>query len=73
MVEQGVRALAGQVRDELAGPITVTTQRPDAAQTSSPLELLLGDDLQFIRINSTVAGAGVGLALPAALARTCPP
>ncbi len=46
----------------------------DAAQTSSPLELLPGRDLQFIRINGTVAGAGTGLALHAiALALTCPP
>jgi uncharacterized membrane-anchored protein YjiN (DUF445 family) len=74
MVERGVRARAGQFRDELAGPITVTTQRRDAAQTSSPLELLPGNDPQFIRINSTVAGAGAGLALHAiALALTCPP
>jgi uncharacterized membrane-anchored protein YjiN (DUF445 family) len=38
---------------------------PDAAETSSQLELLLGRDLQFIRINGTVVGAGMGLALHA--------
>ena len=32
---------------------------------SSQLELLLGRDLQFIHINGTVVGAGVGLALHA--------
>ena len=33
--------------------------------TSIQLELLLGRDLQYIRINGTVVGAGVGLALHA--------
>jgi uncharacterized membrane-anchored protein YjiN (DUF445 family) len=65
MVESGARALADQFHDELAGLVTGTIQRWDAAQTSSQLELLLGPDLQFIRINGTVVGAGVGLALHA--------
>jgi uncharacterized membrane-anchored protein YjiN (DUF445 family) len=65
VVESGTRALADQFHDELAGLVTGTIQRWDAAQTSSQLELLLGRDLQFIRINGTVVGAGVGLALHA--------
>jgi len=65
VVESGTRALADQFRDELAGLVTGTIQRWDAAQTSSQLELLLGHDLQYIRINGTVVGAGVGLALHA--------
>jgi uncharacterized membrane-anchored protein YjiN (DUF445 family) len=65
MVESGARALADQFHDELAGLVTGTIQRWDAAQTSTQLELLLGRDLQFIRINGTVVGAGVGLALHA--------
>lgn len=65
VVESGARGLAGQFHDELAGLVTGTIQRWDAAQTSSQLELLLGRDLQFIRINGTVVGAGVGLALHA--------
>jgi uncharacterized membrane-anchored protein YjiN (DUF445 family) len=65
MVESGARALAEQFHDELAGLITGTIERWDAAETSSQLELLLGRDLQFIRINGTVVGAGVGLALHA--------
>ena len=74
MAEQGVRVLADQFRDEIAGLVTVTIRRWDAAPTSSPLELLLGRDLQFIRINGTVAGTGAGLALhPGAMALTCTP
>ena len=40
-------------------------ERWDAAETSNQLELLLGRDLQYIRINGTVVGAGVGLILHA--------
>jgi uncharacterized membrane-anchored protein YjiN (DUF445 family) len=65
MVESGARALADQFHDEFAGLVTGTIQRWDAEQTSNQLELLLGRDLQFIRINGTVVGAGVGLALHA--------
>ena len=65
MVESGARALADQFHDELAGLVTGTIERWDAAETSSQLELLLGRDLQYIRINGTVVGAGVGLALHA--------
>jgi uncharacterized membrane-anchored protein YjiN (DUF445 family) len=65
LIESGARALADQFHDEFAGLVTGTIQRWDAEQTSSQLELLLGHDLQFIRINGTVVGAGVGLALHA--------
>jgi uncharacterized membrane-anchored protein YjiN (DUF445 family) len=65
VIESGARALADQFHDELADLVTGTIERWDAAETSSQLELLLGPDLQYIRINGTVVGAGVGLALHA--------
>jgi uncharacterized membrane-anchored protein YjiN (DUF445 family) len=65
VVESGARALADQFHDELAGLVIGTIERWDAPETSSQLELLLGRDLQFIRINGTVVGASVGLALHA--------
>jgi uncharacterized membrane-anchored protein YjiN (DUF445 family) len=65
VIESGARALADQFHDELAGLVTGTIERWDAAETSSQLELLLGRDLQYIRINGTVVGAAVGLALHA--------
>jgi uncharacterized membrane-anchored protein YjiN (DUF445 family) len=65
VVESGARALADQFHDELAGLVTGTIQRWNAAETANQLELLLGRDLQFIRINGTVVGAGVGLGLHA--------
>jgi uncharacterized membrane-anchored protein YjiN (DUF445 family) len=65
MLESGARAVAEQYHDELAGLVTGTIERWDARETSSQLELLLGRDLQFIRINGTVVGALVGLVLHA--------
>jgi uncharacterized membrane-anchored protein YjiN (DUF445 family) len=65
VVESAARSLAGQFHDELADLVTGTIKRWDAMETSTQLELLLGRDLQFIRINGTVVGAGVGLALHA--------
>ncbi len=65
VAESGARALAEQFHDELAGLVTGTIERWDAAETSNQLELLLGRDLQFIRINGTVVGAAIGLALHA--------
>jgi uncharacterized membrane-anchored protein YjiN (DUF445 family) len=65
MIESGVRALVDHFHDDLAGLVTGTIGRWDAAETSSQLELLLGRDLQYIRINGTVVGAGVGLILHA--------
>jgi uncharacterized membrane-anchored protein YjiN (DUF445 family) len=65
MLESGARALADQFHDELADLVTGTIERWDAAETSNQLELLLGHDLQYIRINGTVVGAGVGLILHA--------
>jgi uncharacterized membrane-anchored protein YjiN (DUF445 family) len=64
-LESGARALADQFHDELAGLVTGTIERWNAAETSTQLELLFGHDLQYIRINGTVVGAGVGLALHA--------
>jgi uncharacterized membrane-anchored protein YjiN (DUF445 family) len=45
---------------ELADLVTGTMARWDADETSDRLELLLGRDLQFIRINGTVVGALAG-------------
>jgi uncharacterized membrane-anchored protein YjiN (DUF445 family) len=41
--------------------ITDTVQRWDAAETARKVELQVGRDLQFIRINGTVVGALAGL------------
>ncbi|HZQ87659.1 MAG TPA: DUF445 domain-containing protein [Acidimicrobiales bacterium] len=64
-VESTARALAEQFRDEAAALVTTTVERWDASETATQLELLLGRDLQFIRINGTLVGAVVGVGLHA--------
>jgi uncharacterized membrane-anchored protein YjiN (DUF445 family) len=49
----------GEIVELVAGTIS----RWDAHETADRLELLLGPDLQYIRINGTVVGALAGLAL----------
>jgi uncharacterized membrane-anchored protein YjiN (DUF445 family) len=50
-------------RSDIAGVITETVARWDAEETSQKIELQVGKDLQFIRINGTVVGALAGLAI----------
>ena len=48
---------------DIAGVITETVERWDAQETSEKIELQVGKDLQFIRINGTVVGSLAGLAI----------
>ncbi|GHE98409.1 membrane protein [Amycolatopsis deserti] len=48
---------------EITTIITDTVERWDAEETSRKVELQVGRDLQFIRINGTVVGALAGLAI----------
>jgi uncharacterized membrane-anchored protein YjiN (DUF445 family) len=50
---------------EIAGLVSGTIARWDGDETSRRLELLLGPDLQYIRINGTVVGGLAGLGLHA--------
>ncbi len=54
-----------QARGEVAQLIATTVAQWDADATSSKIELQIGRDLQFIRINGTVVGGLVGLLLHA--------
>ncbi|MCU1659172.1 MAG: uncharacterized protein JWO57_3828 [Pseudonocardiales bacterium] len=56
-----VRHVITNYADDLAGVISATVERWDTAETSRRLELQVGRDLQFIRINGTVVGALAGL------------
>jgi uncharacterized membrane-anchored protein YjiN (DUF445 family) len=62
-VEQAVHYVAVHFDGEIAALVSSTIDRWDAAETSQRLELLLGPDLQFIRINGTVVGGAAGLGL----------
>lgn len=64
-VDRYVEDAAGHVvttyRDEVVTVISDTVSRWDGAEASRRIELHVGRDLQFIRINGTVVGALVGL------------
>ena len=51
--------------DEVSSLISETVERWDAAEASRKIELQVGRDLQFIRINGTVVGALAGLVIHA--------
>lgn len=50
-------------RTDLAGVIVETVQRWDAQEAAEKIELQIGKDLQFIRINGTIVGSLAGLAI----------
>ena len=66
-VEEALQRLTGHVvanyADDLTGVISSTIERWDTEETSRRLELQVGRDLQFIRINGTVVGALAGLVI----------
>src|SRR3954452_14546882 len=66
-VEEALQRLAGHVAtnyaDDLTDVISTTVARWDTEETSRRLEMQVGRDLQFIRINGTVVGALAGLAI----------
>lgn len=55
--------LVDRYRHDIASVITDTVERWDAAETTEKLELLVGRDLQYIRLNGTVVGALAGAAI----------
>ncbi len=55
--------LVGTYKHEITSLITDTVERWDAEETSQKIELQVGKDLQFIRINGTVVGSLAGLAI----------
>ena len=64
-VDESLQRLVGHVlahySDDIAELISATVARWDADETGRRLELQVGRDLQFIRINGTVVGALVGV------------
>lgn len=64
-LERVVRYLVGQAEGEVADLISSTVARWDADQTGRRIELQVGRDLQFIRINGTVVGGLAGIVIHA--------
>jgi len=58
-----VAAVVGQYRENVADHIAATVERWDPADTADRLELVVGRDLQWIRINGTVVGGLAGLVI----------
>ena len=62
-VERLVLAIVDQYRPEVAEVIARTVEGWDATDASRKIEVQIGRDLQFIRINGTLVGGLVGLVL----------
>jgi uncharacterized membrane-anchored protein YjiN (DUF445 family) len=62
-IERLVLGIVDQYRPEVAGVIARTVEGWDATAASEKIEIQVGRDLQFIRINGTLVGALVGLLL----------
>jgi uncharacterized membrane-anchored protein YjiN (DUF445 family) len=69
-IAEAAERLAHQWDDEVIGMIETTVAGWDATEISHRLELQLGRDLQFVRINGTVVGALVGITIHALLVLT---
>ncbi len=55
--------LVDRYRHDIASIITDTVERWDPVETTEKIELMVGRDLQYIRLNGTVVGALAGLAI----------
>lgn len=55
--------LVGRYQDEVADLISSTVSSWDPQLTSRRVELAIGRDLQFIRINGTIVGALAGMVI----------
>jgi uncharacterized membrane-anchored protein YjiN (DUF445 family) len=62
-VEDAVIHVVNNNRDEITALITDTVDRWDAEETSRKIEVQVGRDLQFIRLNGTLVGALAGLTI----------
>ena len=62
-LQTAISHLLRSYSQELSALISTTVARWDAADTSRRLELQVGRDLQFIRVNGTIVGSLVGLAI----------
>ncbi|BCU57154.1 DUF445 domain-containing protein [Enterobacter kobei] len=62
-LEQAARSVAPEFARFLTGHISDTVKSWDAKDMSQQIELNIGKDLQFIRVNGTLVGGTIGLIL----------
>lgn len=55
--------LVGRYRHDIASIITDTVEKWDPAETTEKIELMVGRDLQYIRLNGTIVGALAGVVI----------
>jgi uncharacterized membrane-anchored protein YjiN (DUF445 family) len=55
--------LVDRYRHDIASIITDTVERWDPVETTEKIELMVGRDLQYIRLNGTIVGALAGVAI----------
>ncbi|MCR2812969.1 MULTISPECIES: DUF445 domain-containing protein [Microbacterium] len=55
--------LVDRYRHDIASIITETVERWDPAETTEKIELMVGRDLQYIRLNGTIVGSLAGLVI----------
>jgi uncharacterized membrane-anchored protein YjiN (DUF445 family) len=64
-MSDAARGLAGELRDTISLHIASTVKQWEDSELVRELELSVGSDLQFIRINGTLVGGLIGLILHA--------
>lgn len=62
-VSDAAAFLVDRYRHDIASIVTTTVERWDAEETTQKIELLVGRDLQYIRLNGTIVGSLAGLAI----------
>ena len=62
-IQKAARFLANNYAPEITAIISETVERWDAEEASDKIELMVGKDLQYIRLNGTIVGALAGLAI----------
>ncbi len=62
-LERGIHYIVEHYRNEVTNFIATTIERWDPETTSRRMELQVGRDLQFIRINGTIVGGLAGLVI----------
>jgi Predicted membrane protein len=55
--------LVDRYRHDIASIITDTVEKWDAEETTEKIELMVGKDLQYIRLNGTIVGALAGVVI----------
>ena len=62
-VTEAASFLVDRYRHDIASIITDTVERWDADETTQKIELQVGRDLQYIRLNGTIVGALAGVVI----------